>query len=110
MGRPRQGARRTQSADVMLQSTAAVGRLPGGLGALEYAPGVPGRMRNGPVHGRFRVERSIPTSFNQTLRLLRRSQALEIDEAVHATMVQTIIGFVVRDLACVAGIRPGQAA
>ncbi len=33
------------------------------------------------MHGRFRVERSIPASFNQTSRLLRRTQALEIDEA-----------------------------
>ena len=62
------------------------------------------------MHGRFRVERSIPASFNQTSRLLRRTQALEIDGAVHATIVQTIIRFVVRDLACVAGIRLGQAA
>ena len=62
------------------------------------------------VHGRFRVERLIPASFNQTSRRLRRTQALEIDEAVHATKVQTIIRFVVRDLASVAGIRPGQAA
>ena len=92
-----------------MYSTTVIGRLPCGPG-LECVPGVPGRMRNGRVHGRFRVERLIPTSFNQTLRLLRRTQALEIDEAVHATMVQTIIGFVVRDLACVAGIRPGQAA
>ena len=81
------------------------GRLPCRLGALECAPGIPGL-----VDGRFRVERLIPTSFNQTLRLLRRIQALEIDEAVHATIVQTIIRFVVRDLACVAGIRPRQAA
>jgi hypothetical protein len=91
-------------------STAVIGRLPCGLGALECAPGVPERMRSGRVHGRFRVERLIPTSFNQTPRLLRRTQALEIDEAVHATIVQTIIGFVVRDLACVASIRPGQSA
>jgi hypothetical protein len=41
---------------------------------------------------------------------LRRTQAFEIDEAVHGTLVQTIIRFGVRDLACVAGIRPGQAA
>jgi hypothetical protein len=71
---------------------------------------MPGRMRNGPAHGGFRVERLIPTSFNQTPRFLRRTQAFEIDEAVHGTLVQTIIRFGVRDLACVAGIRPGQAA
>jgi hypothetical protein len=57
-----------------MYSTAVIGRLPCGPG-LECVPAVPGRMRNGPVHGRFRVERLIPTSFNQTLRLLRRAQA-----------------------------------